>query len=45
VVYIGGASDRGQRLGVEFVSPAPHFWGMEFPPSDWKPASASSAPD
>jgi len=37
VVYIGGASDRGLRLGLEFVSPAPHFWGIEFPPTDWKP--------
>ena len=40
VVYIGGASDRGMRLGLEFVSPAPHFWGIEFPPSDWKPGSS-----
>jgi len=36
VVYIGGASERGMRLGLEFVSPAPHFWGIEFPPSDWR---------
>jgi len=45
VVYIGGASDRGMRLGLEFVSPAPHFWGIEFPPSDWKPTvPPASAP-
>jgi hypothetical protein len=37
VVYVGGASDRGLRLGLEFVTPAPHFWGIEFPPPDWKP--------
>lgn len=30
VVYIGDVSDRGQRVGLEFLSPAPHFWGMEF---------------
>jgi len=44
VVYIGGASDRGMRLGLEFVSPAPHFWGIEFPPSDWKPTQPPAAP-
>jgi len=44
VVYIGGASERGLRLGLEFVSPAPHFWGIEFPPTDWKAPSAPSAP-
>lgn len=30
VVYLGDVSDRGQRVGLEFLSPAPHFWGMEF---------------
>lgn len=44
VVYIGGASERGQRLGLEFVSPAPHFWGIEFPPSDWKSPQPSAPP-
>jgi hypothetical protein len=45
VVFIGGDSDRGQRIGVEFLTPAPRFWGVEFPPSDWpqKAGSASSA--
>ncbi len=45
VVYIGGASERGQRVGVEFVSPAPHFWGIEFPPPDWKPEPRPGAPN
>jgi len=45
VVYVGGASERGQRLGLEFVSPAPHFWGIEFPPPDWKsPEPLAPAP-
>jgi hypothetical protein len=22
---------------VEFDSPAPNFWGIAFPPADWKP--------
>lgn len=30
VVYLGDVSDRGQRVGLEFLSPSPHFWGMEF---------------
>lgn len=30
IVYLGSPSDRGQRVGVEFLTPAPHFWGVEF---------------
>jgi hypothetical protein len=30
VVYLGEPGDRGQRVGVEFLTPAPHFWGLEF---------------
>ena len=30
VVYLGDNSDKGQRVGLEFLSPAPHFWGVEF---------------
>jgi hypothetical protein len=29
VVYLGEPGDRGQRVGVEFLTPAPHFWGLE----------------
>jgi len=43
VVYIGDTSDKGTRIGVEFLSPAPHFWGVEFAPQDW-PARSSSRP-
>jgi PilZ domain len=35
VVYIGDTSDRGTRIGVEFLSPSPHFWGVEFAQPDW----------
>jgi hypothetical protein len=35
VVYLGEVADKGQRVGVEFLSPAPHFWGVEFAPADW----------
>jgi len=35
VVYLGDTSERGTRVGVEFLSPSPHFWGVEFAPQDW----------
>jgi hypothetical protein len=35
VVYIGDTSDKGTRVGVEFLSPSPHFWGIEFAQQDW----------
>jgi hypothetical protein len=34
VVYLGEASEKGQRVGVEFLSPAPHFWGVDFALAD-----------
>jgi hypothetical protein len=30
IVYLGDVSEKGQRVGVEFLSPAPHFWGVDF---------------
>jgi hypothetical protein len=30
VVYLGDAAEKGQRVGVEFLTPAPHFWGIDF---------------
>ena len=30
VVFLGEPSDRGQRVGVEFLTPSPRFWGVEF---------------
>ena len=35
VVYLGDTSERGTRVGVEFLSPSPHFWGIEFAQQDW----------
>jgi PilZ domain len=43
VVYIGDTSDKGTRIGVEFLSPSPHFWGIEFAQQDW-PSRGSSTP-
>ena len=44
VVYLGDATDKGQRVGVEFLTPAPHFWGVDFVPSDWPPSPAPARP-
>ena len=41
VVYLGDPGDKGQRVGVEFLTPAPRFWGVEF--SDTAPTVDSSA--
>jgi len=30
VVYLGEESEKGSRVGIEFLTPAPRFWGMEF---------------
>jgi len=30
VVYQGEPCDRGQRIGVEFLTPGPRFGGLEF---------------
>jgi hypothetical protein len=30
VMFLGEAGDKGQRTGVEFLSPAPRFWGLDF---------------
>lgn len=30
IVFMGENSERGQRVGVEFLTPAPHFWGIDF---------------
>ncbi len=30
IVFLGESGERGQRVGVEFLTPAPHFWGIDF---------------
>ena len=44
VVFLGEATDKGQRVGVEFLTPAPHFWGVDFVPTDWPAPSAAVRP-
>lgn len=42
VVYVGDSSDKGTRVGIEFLSPSPHFWGIEFGQQEWPTNSPSS---
>jgi hypothetical protein len=30
IVYLGDTGSKGTRVGVEFLTPAPHFWGIDF---------------
>jgi hypothetical protein len=30
IVFLGELCKQGQRVGIEFLTPAPHFWGLEF---------------
>ena len=41
IVYLGDPGAKGQRVGIEFLTPAPRFWGVEF--SDTSPTVDSSA--
>jgi len=43
IVYLGDTSDKGTRVGVEFLSPSPHFWGIEFAQQDWHSSPNGSA--
>jgi hypothetical protein len=44
IVYLGDTTDKGQRVGLEFLTPAPHFWGVDFVPADWPVRPASLRP-
>ena len=35
IMFVGDSSKKGQRIGLEFLTPAPHFWGIDFAP-DWQ---------
>jgi hypothetical protein len=43
IVYLGDDSDKGRRVGLEFVTPAPRFWGVELAQPDWVAAQQNSA--
>jgi hypothetical protein len=44
VVFLGDATNKGQRVGVEFLTPSPHFWGVDFVPGDWPVSPAAVRP-
>ena len=37
VVYAKPMSGNIRAVGLEFLKPAPKFWQIAFPPSDWRP--------
>jgi hypothetical protein len=43
VVFLGEMGSRGQRVGVEFLTPAPRFWGLEFVNGELSGSSAEAA--
>jgi hypothetical protein len=45
IVFLGDATDKGQRVGLEFLTPAPHFWGVDFVPADWPAPPAPVRPN
>ena len=45
VVYVGEVCEKGQRVGVEFLTPSPHFWGVEFTPAAQPPRLDSLPPN
>jgi len=45
IVYLGDTSEKGTRVGVEFLSPSPHFWGVEFAQQDWPSSTPSRSSD
>ena len=36
VVRMGEKQSSKQQVAIEFISPAPHFWHIDFPPEDWR---------
>jgi hypothetical protein len=39
------APDGRTEVGIEFAKPAPNFWRVAFPPSDWKPRTPEITAD
>lgn len=41
IVYQGDPGEKGQRVGIEFLTPAPRFWGLDL---EEKPTSSADGP-
>jgi hypothetical protein len=37
VIHVRENQDPKKEVGIAFPFPKPEFWGIEFPPADWKP--------
>jgi hypothetical protein len=37
VVHVRPMPDGKNEVGIAFLAPNPKFWGLDFPPEDWKP--------
>lgn len=42
IVFLGESGNKGIRVGVEFLTPAPHFWGIDF---EARPMRTTDAPE
>jgi len=36
VVRVGEKQESKHQVAIEFTSPSPRFWHIDFPPADWK---------
>jgi len=45
IVFLGDATDKGQRIGLEFLTPAPHFWGVDYRSRGLAPAACRRSPE
>lgn len=43
IVYQGDPGEKGQRVGIEFLTPAPHFWGLELEDKSTSSADGSTS--
>jgi hypothetical protein len=43
VVYVGPTESGRTQVGIEFLTPTPHAWGIVFPPDDWIDPDSSGA--
>jgi hypothetical protein len=44
VIWVGPTADGKTQCGIEFIKPAPKFWGVSFPPVDWSAAAMLAEP-
>ena len=35
-VFLGDDSGKGRRIGIEFLTPAPQFWGVDLADAKWR---------